>query len=143
MKYRFINQNNSLYQQAVDLRISAFFKGMINAKELINDTFENRSLQLVCVVNDKVIGTGRLTIENEDLIVSQMAIDIKFQGQGVGKEILNILIDKSKEFNASKIILSARETAIEFYEKYGFVPNGKLFPSVKTGVIHQKMNRVL
>ena len=86
MKYIFINKRNSLYQQAVDLRVSSFFKGLENENELINDMFEKESLQLVCAVKDKVIGTGRLTIGNDVTTISQMAIQTEFQGKGIGKE---------------------------------------------------------
>ena len=41
------------------------------------------------------------------------------------------------------IKLSARETAIPFYARYGFKSVGEQYPSKKTGIIHQQMVRVV
>ena len=62
-----------------------------------------------------------------------------FQKQNVGKQILQLLIDKSINANCSIIELSAHITALEFYKKYGFITTGYVYPSKKTGVLHQKM----
>ncbi len=82
---------------------------------------------------------GRLNIEDNTSIISQMAIDSNFQKQGIGAKILKELIRYSKTKGISKIELSARETALGFYEKFNFKGFGEKYPSLKTGIIHQKM----
>lgn len=140
MKFIFIDQNNVYYKQAIDIRISIFFSEFDNASILIKDKFENESLQLICLnEKDKVIGTGRLTLANNCGIISQMVIDKKYQKKGIGRRILEILISKCYELNVREITLSARKTAIKFYEKFDFRTYGELYSSKKTGIIHQNM----
>lgn len=143
MEYKFIDQFNSYYIQVINLRINLFFKNFENAIELINDTDENTSKHIVCIDNENVIGTGRLTIRNSIGIISQIAVSKPHQHQGIGKEILNILINECKKQNENKIMLSARETAVSFYKKFKFESVGTIYPSRKTGIPHQNMQLIL
>ena len=112
---------------------------MENRPDLINDVFEQKGIHLVCLDGDDVIGTGRLNIDNKTSVISQMAIKSTYQKQGVGVKILKELVRYSKEKELFVIKLSARETALAFYEKFGFVVVGDKYPSQKTGIIHQQM----
>ncbi|MFI1745144.1 GNAT family N-acetyltransferase [Thalassobellus sediminis] len=139
MIFKYIGINDSLYEETVELRENAFFKGMPNTIDLINDNFELKGIHLVCLKKEEVIGTGRLNIENGISIISQMAIKPNYQKEGIGAKILNELVRYSKEKGIFEIKLSARETAIAFYEKFNFVAFGNKYPSKKTGIIHQQM----
>ncbi|MEP1490322.1 MAG: GNAT family N-acetyltransferase [Algibacter sp.] len=116
---------------------------MKNSRDLIQDDFESKGIHLVCLNDDEVVGTGRLNIENEVGVISQMAIKESHQKRGIGATILKALIKKSKENKIIDIELSARETALTFYEKFGFVAFGNKYPSQKTQVIHQKMKLII
>jgi len=137
---KYINLQDELYSQAKRVRIDCFFSGMNNAEELINDPFEKDGIHLVFVKNERVIGTGRINIVNSTGIISQMAIKKAHQKTGIGRKILTELIHKCKSQGIEKIELSARETALEFYKKNGFMTFGNKYPSLKTGIIHQKMS---
>ena len=139
MKLIFVNTENALYKDAIAIRTKLFFDKMPNSLALINDSFEAKGKHLVCLIGNEVIGTGRINFDNETSIISQMAVKSAYQKQGVGGKILNELVRYSKEKNLSKIKLSARETALAFYEKFGFVAIGDKYPSKKTGVTHQQM----
>ncbi len=139
LKLKYITIEDSLYQKAVDIRTALFFKNMENSSELINDGYESNGIHLVCLNDDEVVGTGRLNIEDNTSIISQMAIASNFQKQGIGAKILKELIKYGEDKGLSKTVLSARETAIGFYEKFNFEPIGELYSSLKTGIIHQKM----
>lgn len=138
-KLKYITIEDPLYQKAVTIRKEQFFQDMENSSELINDDFELNGIHLVCLKDNKVVGTGRLNIENAKSIISQMAIDANFQKRGIGAKILKELIKYGEDKGLSKMVLSARETAIGFYKKFNFEPVGKKYPSLKTGIIHQKM----
>ena len=132
--------NTPFYNQAIDIRIECFFKGFENALELINDDFEKEAIHLICIEKEnKVVGTGRLHFIKDKGIISQMAIAPKNQKQGIGGYILRGLIEICKEKEIKKIELSARETALDFYKKFGFIAFNEKYPSKKTGIIHQNM----
>ncbi|WP_298532883.1 GNAT family N-acetyltransferase [uncultured Algibacter sp.] len=138
-KLKYVNTTGLLYKEAVKIREALFFKNMMNSSDLIQDSFESKGIHLVCLDQDEVIGTGRLNIENSTSIISQMAIKRSHQKQGVGAKILNELVKYSKEKEVINIKVSARETAVAFYNKFNFVANGDKYPSQKTGIIHQQM----
>lgn len=139
MKLEFINIKSSFYQEAVAIRTKLFFDNIKNSSALIDDEFEAKSIHLVSLNEDKVVGTGRLNIENKVGTISQMAIKENFQNKGIGREILKVLIEKSNNYKTTEIKLGARETAIPFYEKFGFIVIGQKYPSKKTGISHQQM----
>ncbi|MCX2680130.1 GNAT family N-acetyltransferase [Galbibacter sp. EGI 63066] len=141
MKFIFIDKKSKYYKEAIDLRISLFFSGMDNTNELINDTYENQSQHLVCLNENKVVGTGRLSIRNNQGIISQMAIKKEFQKKGIGSEILSKLLSQCSSLELDKIKLSARKTAVDFYKKFGFQDYGEDYKSKKTGIIHRNMSK--
>ncbi len=139
MEYVYIATTDSYYPKAVTLRITAFFKGMKDALALINDADEAIGIHLVTIDNQHVIGTGRLNIKEKTAIISQMAIDPMHRNQGIGHTILSMLMEQAMAADVTTIELSARKTAISFYEKKGFIPTGTIYRSAKTGILHQKM----
>lgn len=139
MELKYIELNSPLYKAAVAIRTQLFFDKMANSSTLIHDELEAKGLHLVCVNENEVIGTGRLNIEKNVSIISQMAIKDCYQNKGIGSYILKALIEKSKALSVTTIKLSARETAITFYEKFNFKAIGKKYPSTKTGIVHQQM----
>ncbi|GAB1855413.1 GNAT family N-acetyltransferase [Flavobacteriaceae bacterium MHTCC 0001] len=139
-RLKYIDFGSVLYTDAVVIRKELFFKNMKNSSELINDDYESSGIHLVCLNDDdEVVGTGRLNIKDNTSIISQMAIASNFQKQGIGAKILKELIKYGEDKDVSKTVLSARKTAIGFYKKFNFKPVGPLYPSLKTGIIHQKM----
>lgn len=143
MNYEFVTYKSTFYKQAVAIRIAQFFEGMDHANELIMDRFEENSSHLICRDDHQVVGTGRLHFIGKEGVISQMAIARDFQDKGIGKEIVICLMEDCKNKKMEKIVLSARETAIDFYKKFGFRIKGEKYPSQKTGVIHQQMEHII
>ncbi|UGV41730.1 GNAT family N-acetyltransferase [Methanococcoides orientis] len=84
----------------------------------------NNSLFCVCAVSDnKVIGCGRVI---GDMGIYYYVQDIivlpKFQGKGLGKNIMDIIIDYLEEHASpgSFVGLMAAKGLSGFYERYGF-----------------------
>ena len=140
---RYIDTENELYAQAKKIRIDCFFENSNNAENLIQDEFEKNGTHLVFLRDNKVIGTGRIHTIDTVGIISQMAVKKEHQKTGIGTKLLIELITKCKSLGFKKIELSARETALEFYKKNGFETLGNQYPSVKTGIIHQKMRFII
>ncbi|PCJ97127.1 MAG: hypothetical protein COA50_05670 [Flavobacteriaceae bacterium] len=143
MTVQYITRTHPLYKEAVNIRINCFFNDMKNKSQLIQDTYEESGLHLICLHNNEIVGTGRLNIDDTLGIISQMAVAEKNQRKGIGQLILLTLLKKCEEEQLERVTLNARETAIEFYKKKGFKVSGEKYPSKKTGIIHQKMVLVL
>tara|TARA_Y100001954_G_C15323209_1_gene366298 strand:+ start:65 stop:508 length:444 start_codon:yes stop_codon:yes gene_type:complete len=132
--------NSKYYKEAVSIRTEVFFKNLNNSLELINDKDELNGYHFVVLKDKKVIGTGRLNLNSNVAIISQMAVHPKNQKQGVGSIILNEMLIFLKTKNIRQINLCARLTALKFYSQKGFKKFGREFPSKKTGIMHQNMS---
>ena len=90
------------------------------------DELENKSkhIMITDTVNN-IIGVGRIhQIRNEfEEIVSQiryMAVSNEYRNYGLGSKILKNLEEYAYKKGIKKIILHARESALEFYIKNGY-----------------------
>jgi predicted GNAT family N-acyltransferase len=93
--------------------------------------------------NNALIGVGRLHFNSiREAQIRFMAIDLPEQRKGVGTRLLQALEARAIEHGASSIKLDARETAMGFYRKQGYSPQGPghtLFNSIA----HVKMAKEL
>ena len=85
------------------------------------------------------IGTGRIGITAGIASIGRMAVLKEYRGAGTGTEMLNRLIEIGKDNGAEKFELSAQLTAIDFYQKQGFIPVGDVY--IEADIKHQKMYR--
>lgn len=87
--------------------------------------------------NASIVGTFALiTIQQLShngacsMIIEDIVVDSKLQGQGVGHQIMSFATEQAKASGAYKICLSsglARLKAHEFYEKLGYKQDGHRF----------------
>jgi glucosamine-phosphate N-acetyltransferase len=56
--------------------------------------------------------------------VEGILISLQYRNRGIGKKLMEILIDISKQKMCYKTILSCDESAEKFYQKCGFVKHG-------------------
>lgn len=140
MHLQTVKIGEALYEQGREIRRNHLFQNVDNADFYLNDPWEKKSVHIVVQNESKAVGVGRLTYDEDgNGIISQMAVLPMYQKQNVGSEIVQELIKLCVFASAQKIYLSARETAIGFYEKLGFNAIGAKFPSPKTGIIHVSM----
>ncbi|MEG0012919.1 MAG: N-acetyltransferase [Cellulosilyticaceae bacterium] len=87
-------------------------------------------LSLVALAEEKLVGHILLTkieIRDEDqgipsLALAPVAILPEYQGQGIGKILIELAVQKAKDLGYSSIIVLGHE---KYYPKFGFVPTSK------------------
>lgn len=87
------------------------------------------------------IGAGRIVyLAKNTTKIERMAVLGNFRGCGIGRRILQTMLDylKTKK-EISMITLDAQYHAKGFYEKFGFAQDGEIFEEV--GMPHIKMFR--
>jgi len=98
---------------------------------------------LVLADNDKALACGRLHLNSPaEAQVRYMAVDENVQGRGYGSAILAALEAEAARLQVSQIVLNARDNAMEFYRRHGYVAIGKaetLFGAVQ----HVKMSKTI
>jgi predicted GNAT family N-acyltransferase len=70
-----------------------------------------------------------------------MAVHKVLRGSGVGRQVLERLIETARERGDSEVVLHAQRSAEDFYLGLGFVPRGAEFE--EAGIAHIEMTRRL
>jgi glucosamine-phosphate N-acetyltransferase len=98
----------------------------IQFESFVNN-LSNKHIIIVIEDNNKIIGTGTLLIENKVIhnmgLVGHMediVIHNNYRKQGLGKKIIDELINISIQSNCYKIILDCNEKNVNFYQNSGF-----------------------
>ena len=97
-------------------------------RSTIRDKLEKISYHIMAANNKReIIGVGRLHFVNtKESQIRYMAVDKNFRKKGVGNAIVHKLEIHSLNNYRNKIILNARENAVIFYSKLGYVNLGKI-----------------
>ena len=107
----------------------------------LKDKFEKSAFHLIGIKEEEIVACGRLHFNNKDEAqVRYMAVAQNLQGIGIGKEILRLLEKNAKKNNAKKIVLNARDHAIDFYKVSGYTIVKKYYGS-DTGIPHTTMEK--
>ena len=105
------------------------------------DEYDKEAVHVIAKEDGVVIGTGRLVIEGEKGRIGRMAVDKKYRGQGVGKELMMKLEDEAVERKVKELYLHAQVQAQNFYDKLEYTPRGEKFD--ECGIMHQEMFKIL
>lgn len=84
------------------------------------------------------IGTARLSHEGK---IGRMAVLQEWRRQRVGESLLRALIEKARKQGLTSVTANAQLTALGFYAKYGFMPEGETM--IEAGIPHQAMRLIL
>ncbi len=142
MPLKEIDFGTAEYQQMIDLRYEVLRKPLglsftdrekeRSKTDILLGCFDEDELQACCMITDKGNGIAKLR---------QMAVRKKYQGTGIGRELLLYAetIARAKGFN--KITMHARNTALGFYEKLGYRIIGEEF--IEVTIPHFEMEKEL
>lgn len=89
-----------------------------------------RQLDSFVVADDdgEIVGCGSLTKLNDDLVeIRSLGLLNKYRGQGLGKQIVDHLLELAKQMNVPKVM--ALTYQVPFFERLGFIVVPKeIFP---------------
>lgn len=114
------------FSSVKNLLIDGFSKNFDND---INLNFINNqsNFGFVAINNETIIGFASIHIieklNRRSCLIEDVVVDKKERGKGIGKLLIEHLINFSKSKSCDKIILNSKESNIPFYNKLGFVQN--------------------
>lgn len=123
------------------LRYEVFVIEQKVPEEMEWDEFDELAWHAIATTDNQTVGTGRLIITDHIAKIGRMAVQSSRRNQGIGKSILNALIQAAKEKGAQECILHAQTHAIAFYAKEDFEPFGPIFD--EAGIPHVEMRLIL
>ena len=106
------------------------------------DELEEKSFHKAIIINNMVVGIGRIHFIDKLGQIRYMAVKNKFSRKGLGSKIVLALEKIAVENNSKKIFLNSRENAIQFYEKNGYLKVKRVKSSFGS-IVHYRMEKVL
>ena len=123
-----------------DIRLEVFIKEQTIPEELEWDQDDEGAHHFGIISNEILIAYARVLIKQK-MHIGRMAVRKKFRRVGVGSFLLSNIIDHVDGWNHSKkVMLSAQDQAIPFYEKNLFQIRGHKY--LDAGIIHYDMELV-
>ena len=128
-------------EQAWVLRRRVFIEeqGVPEALELDED--DALATHVLAFEADNPVGCGRMVAHGDHVKIGRMAVLSKRRGKGIGRLILEYLMDLARQRHFCKAILHAQLHAEGFYLKCGYKPLGQVF--TEAGIPHRLMERQL
>ena len=127
-----IDHGTSEYKQMVQLRYNILRQPLglgFTPDELEK---EKNDILIAAFDDDDMLGCCMLVpIDDNTLRVRQMAVNNNLQGKGIGASIMAFAETLARDKGYRKLIMHARDTAIGFYEKFGYKVIGDPFVEVK------------
>jgi GNAT superfamily N-acetyltransferase len=85
------------------------------------DEMENQCFHIMAMDCQKTIAVGRLQYNSADEAqIRYMAVEKEYEGNGIGRIIVNALEQQARGRNVGTVILHAREPAVGFYQKLDY-----------------------
>ena len=127
------------------LRHEVFVREQHIPAELEADAGDADPATLHALVRNRLgqpLGTGRLLPHGPGVAkIGRMAVRAPVRGSAVGRAVLAALIDAARARGDREVVLHAQQSAVGFYLRAGFVPQGAGFE--EAGIGHQGMVRAL
>ena len=84
--------------------------------------------------NGRPVGTARMDYKGK---IGRMAVLKNYRRQGIGRKMIQVLMDFGRKNAITDFHVSSQVTAIGFYRKMGFEPFGEEF--LEAGIMHINM----
>lgn len=126
-----IDHGSKEYKQMIALRYSILREplGLNFTPEELEK--EKDHILIAAFEEDDMLGCCMLKkIDNQTLQLRQMAVKNNLQGKGIGASIMSFAENISRDRGYRFIIMHARDTAIGFYEKFGYKVKGDPFTEI-------------
>ena len=133
MALKQIDHGSKEYQQMVNLRMEILRKplGLSFTKEELDN--EKNDILIGSFDEDRMLGCCILTkLDNQRIRLRQMAVQKNLQGKGIGESIISFAEIIARDKGYKILTMHARDTAIGFYERFGYTVKGEQFEEVKT-----------
>ena len=128
---------NELGEEARQLRDAVFVDEQKVPRDIEWDEHDAVSRHVIARDSDGgAIGTGRLLADGH---IGRMAVLADWRGKGVGRALLERLLELAAASHMQHLALHAQTQAGGFYRRFGFVEDGPEF--MEAGIPHRTMRR--
>jgi predicted GNAT family N-acyltransferase len=128
-------KNQREFKKALEVRHRVFVSEQQVAEELEQDGLDPECIHFIAKLKTFIVGTGRLReIDPGTVKIERMAVLAEFRNRGIGRKLLDSMLDYAREEGYRKSTLHAQKNAINFYKRADFILVGKEFK--EAGIPH-------
>lgn len=127
--------------QAWALRRLVFIEEQHVPEEIEMDEDDANAFHALALDRDLPVGCGRMIRHGDEVKIGRMAVLRERRGSGIGRKVLQFLMETARRQGCRKAILHAQITAEGFYLKNGYIPVGEIFE--EAGIAHRRMEHDL
>ena len=142
MALKQIDHGTNEYKQMVKLRDTVLRKPLglsFSPDELAR---EKEDILIGAFDEDEILACCLLTkVDADTLKLRQMAVQNNLQGKGIGASLMSFAETLARDKGYKSLTMHARDTAIGFYEKFGYRIKGDEF--IEVNVPHHVMEKKL
>ncbi len=99
------------------------------------DEFDENSTHFLALINKQAIACARLKPDGQ---IGRMAVLSQYRKIGVGRKLLQAILQQAKINKFKTLYLHAQLSAIDFYKKAGFLATGDIFYEAE--IAHRQMS---
>ena len=142
MALKQIDHGSSEYLKMVNLRDNVLRRPLGLTFDHDELMAEKNDILIACMDDEEVLGCCILVkVDNLTVRLRQMAVPDNLHGRGIGASIINFAENIARDKGYKIMTMHARDTAIGFYEKFGFQIKGNQFREVN--LPHHVMDKIL
>ena len=135
-----IDFGSARYDELVELRYKVLLEPL-GLKFL--DSYREKEIgypHIGCIesLDDRLVGGLMLVpVSDEEIRMMQVAVDGRYQREGVGHQMVAYAEKRAKEAGYSRLVMHSMLSVVHFYEKLGFKADGDIFE--ENGITFVKM----
>lgn len=119
-----------------NIRRSVFIDEQNVPEDLEWDEYDFLSTHFLVTVDGRPIATARLKPDGQ---IGRMAVLSEYRQQGIGRKLLQYILQHAANRNLKQLYLHAQVEALAFYEKQGFTAHGDVF--YEADIPHRAMSK--
>ena len=142
MAIKQIEYGSKDYKKMVDLRYEILRKPLGQTFTESHLAKDKEAILIGVFDEDEILACCVLSpIGNQTLRLRQMAVQKNLQGKGIGESIMTFAENLARDKGYKLLMMHARDSAIRFYEKFGYQVKGEQFTELE--VPHHIMEKQL
>ncbi len=127
MLLHFKGKETVFFGKVQEIRESVFVKEQNVPYNIDFDGFDRNSTHFILMTQGQAVATARIRETEKGTKLERFAVAKKYRGNQYGKELMKGILEFHKSNELLPLYLHAQEDVIDFYKKFGFVEEGKIF----------------
>ena len=124
---------------AIGVRFRVFVEEQQVPPEEELDAYDAAATHAIAVHQGRVVGTGRVILDEDSARIGRMAVDREWRRHGIGGLLLLFLEEEARTHGATGFVLHAQEYVKSFYAAHGYQEHGEVF--LEVDIPHVEMRK--